>query len=100
MSGAATLHNLLTVMTINSLTLVGRNGEVAVERTENGSAFASFSITVKRGEQTAAIPCEAWGKMAEKAEAMESGMLIGLIGTLTKEKKVRLDCLEILASAA
>jgi single-stranded DNA-binding protein len=100
MSGAETLHNSLTVMIINSITLVGRNSEVVVEHTESGSAFASFSITIKRGEQTATIPCEAWGKMAEKAATMEKGMLIGLIGPLTKEKKVRLDCLEILGAAA
>ena len=100
MSGAETLHNCLTVMIINSITLVGRNSEVVVERTESDSAFASFFITIKRGEQTATIPCEAWGKIAEKAATMEKGMLIGLIGSLTNEKKVRLDCLEILGAAA
>jgi len=129
-------------MTINSITLVGRNSEVALSHNENGSAFASFSITIKRGEQattmqcwadavvitgklydeafvqrrnngssaggfasdyfngkemSCTIPCEAWGKLAEKAATMEKGMLIGLIGSLTRDKKVRLDCLEILA---
>ena len=99
MSGAETLHNLLSIMIVNSITLVGRNSEVAVSRTESGSAFASFSITIKRGEQTATIPCEAWGKVAEKAAAMESGVLIGLIGVLTKQKTLRLDCLELLGQA-
>jgi single-stranded DNA-binding protein len=97
--GPATVHHPWSIMTVNSITLVGRNSEVALSRTESGSAFASFSIVIKRGEQTATIPCEAWGKLAEKAATMEKGMLIGLIGPLTKDKKVRLDCLEILAGA-
>jgi len=84
-------------MTINSITLVGRNSEVALSHNENGSVFASFSITIKRAEQATTIPCEAWGKLAEKAATMEKGKLIGLIGSLTRDKKVRLDCLEILA---
>lgn len=93
------LHNPLSTMIVNSLTLVGRNGEVVVSRTEDGSAFASFFITIVRGGQTSFIPCEAWGKMAEKAATMEKGTLIGLIGSLTKDKKVRLDSLEILGRA-
>jgi len=79
--------------------VVGRlYDEAFVQRRNNGSSAGGFASDYFNGkEMSCTIPCEAWGKLAEKAATMEKGMLIGLIGSLTRDKKVRLDCLEILA---
>lgn len=84
---------------INSLTLVGRNSEVELIEFPSGTTRARFDITVKRGEMQHVIPCEAWGKVALKASSMQAGQLIGLIGSLTRDKLVRLDRLELLGPA-
>lgn len=84
---------------INSVTLVGRNSAVTIVRFPSGAARANFTITVKRGEQVIDLPCEAWGKLAERAAEMEPGLLIGLIGSVTRDKAIRLDCLERLGPA-
>lgn len=82
--------------TINSVTLVGRNSEVKLIEFPSGATRARFEITVKRGDMQHVIPCEAWGKLALKAAGMEPGLLIGLIGSLTCDKLIRLDRLELL----
>lgn len=79
---------------INSVTLVGRNSAVEFIEFPSGATRATFEIVVQRGDMQHVIPCEAWGKLAEKAAAMEPGLLIGLIGSLTSAKAIRLDCLE------
>ena len=86
-------------MTINSLTLVGRNSAPNVTRFPSGSVRADFEITVKRGDMQHVIPCEAWGRLAEQAAVMKPGQLIGLIGSITRDKAVRLDRLELLGPA-
>lgn len=85
--------------TINSVTLVGRNSEVELIEFPSGATRARFEITVKRGDMQHVIPCEAWGKLALKAAGMEPGLLIGLIGSLTCDKLIRLDRLERLGKA-
>lgn len=85
---------------INSLTLVGRNSLVEFTEFPSGATRARFDITVKRGDMHHVIPCEAWGKLALKAADMEPGLLIGLIGSLTADKTVRLDCLERLGAVS
>jgi single-stranded DNA-binding protein len=80
---------------INSLTLVGRNGAVDFTEFPSGATQARFTITVTRRDgQVFDIPCEAWGKLALQAAEMEKGLLIGLIGSITRDKTVRLDRLE------
>ena len=85
--------------TINSLTLVGRNSAVELIEFPSGTTRARLDITVQRGDMQNVIPCEAWGKVALKAADMQAGQLIGLIGSLTRDKLVRLDCLELLGPA-
>ena len=84
----------MATLAINSVTLVGRNSAAKVQRFPSGAARADFMLTIKRGEQLIDIPCEAWGKIAEVAAEMEEGLLIGLIGSITRDKTIRLDCLE------
>jgi single-stranded DNA-binding protein len=85
---------------INSVTLVGRNSAVELIEFPSGTTRARFDITVKRrDEQVFDIPCEAWGKLALQAAEMEEGLLIGLIGSLTRDKLIRLDRLERLGPA-
>jgi single-stranded DNA-binding protein len=86
--------------TINSLTLVGRNSLVELIEFPSGATRARFDIVVQRGEQVHQIPCEAWGKLALKAAELEPGLLIGLIGSLTADKTVRLECLERLGAVS
>ena len=85
---------------MNSITLVGRNSAATIERFPSGTISAEFTITItRRGGQTDELPCEAWGKIAEELAQMEAGLLIGLIGSVTRDKKVRLDRLERLGPA-
>jgi single-stranded DNA-binding protein len=86
--------------TINSVTLVGRNSEVELIEFPSGATHARFDISVKWSDgRQADIPCEAWGKLAEQAAEMEPGLLIGLIGSITSSKAIRLDRLERLGPA-
>lgn len=78
------------------MTLIGRIGPVAYQEPPNGSAHASFDIIISRGSKTAPVPCEAWGILAEQAFSMEEDSLIGLIGTLTIDRTVRVETLELL----
>jgi hypothetical protein len=76
------------------LTLIGRLGPIAYQEPPNGSAHASFDIIISRGSKTTPVPCEAWGILAEQAFSMDEGSLIGLIGTLTIDRTVRIETLE------
>lgn len=86
-------------LAVNSVTLVGRNSAVELIEFPSGATRARFDITIKRGERVDTIPCEAWGKIALQAAKMEPGLLIGLIGSLTRDKTIRLDRLERLGAA-
>lgn len=85
--------------TINSVTLVGRNSAVEVIEFPSGAVRARFEITIQRGDMRHVIPCEAWGKLADEAGLLDEGQLIGLIGSLTRDKLIRLDRLERLGPA-
>ena len=78
------------------LTLIGRLGPIAYQGPTRGSAHASFDIVISRGTSTTPVPCEAWGILAEKAFSMDEDSLIGLIGTLTIDRTVRVEMLELL----
>lgn len=76
------------------MTLIGRLGPIHYQEPPNGSAHASFDIVIARGSKTTPVPCEAWGILAEQAFSMDEGSLIGLIGTLTIDRIVRVEMLE------
>ena len=76
------------------MTLIGRLGPIHYQEPPNGSAHASFDIIIARGSKTTPVPCEAWGILAEQAFSMDEGSLIGLIGTLTIDRTVRVEMLE------
>lgn len=85
---------------VNSVTLIGRNSAVELIEFPSGATRARFDVSVQwRDGQQAVIPCEAWGKIALQAADMEPGLLIGLIGSLTRDKTIRLDRLERLGAA-
>jgi len=76
------------------MTPIGRLGPVAYQELPNGSAHASFDIIIDRGSKTTPVPCEACGILAEQAFSMDEGSLIGLIGSLTIDRTVRIETIE------
>ena len=76
------------------MTLIGRLGPIHYQEPPGGSAHASFDIIIARGPSTTPVPCEAWGILAEQAFSMDEGSLIGLIGTLTIDRTVRIETIE------
>lgn len=89
---------------INSVTLVGRSSNFLGRPTGNSIAF-EFDITVKHGDRVDTLRVEGYGpKLFAVAQQMAEGALIGIIGSITKERChglpiIRLDRLELLGPA-
>ena len=73
----------------NNVDIVGNLGsDPEVKRTQNGTAYASFSVAVNRKngdtEYTDWIPVKAWGDLAEAAGSfLGKGMRVKIVGRYT-----------------
>jgi hypothetical protein len=69
--------------TRQSITLVGRASQLALQEFESGATRASFILAIKiRNDEIWMFECEGYGmKVLEQFELMDEGSLVGIIGT-------------------